>query len=131
MRPGRSKRGALLSLHRDLGGGSGDHHDRIGQRNRGDGEIEPGRLERVLHLAEDDEIARDRIGRDAPQMGLLLLPEPEKAEAIDGSTDNCWPTVRAIPMALAQLSQTVPVAVPLALTVTSSSDPSTARLLPL
>ena len=49
-----------------------------------------------------------------PQAGLLLAPEPEKAEAIDGSIDNCWPIVRGVPLALAQLPQTVPVAVPFA-----------------
>ena len=66
-----------------------------------------------------------------PQTGLLLALEPEKAEAIEVSTDNCWPTGRGVPLAFAQLSQTVPVAVPLELTVTSSCDPSTATVLPL
>ena len=45
-----------------------------------------------------------------PQAGLLLALEPEKAAAIDGSSDNCEPTVRAVPFAFGQLPQTVPVA---------------------
>jgi hypothetical protein len=65
-----------------------------------------------------------------PQLGLLLLLGPEKAEAIDGSTDSCCPVGRAVPLAFAQLPQTVPVAVPLALTVTRSCAASTARALP-
>ena len=80
------------------------------QGERSDREIDSGRLERITHLAENDIIGRLVL----PQ--LLLAPEPEKAEAIDGSIDNCWPTVRAVPLALAQLPQTVPVAVPFEVT---------------
>ena len=47
-----------------------------------------------------------------PQAGLLLAPELEKAEAIDGSTDNFVPTARAVAFAFGQLPQTVPVVVP-------------------
>ena len=59
-----------------------------------------------------------------------MAPEPEKAEAIDGSIDNCEPTVRAVPFAFGQLPQTVPVAVPFEV-VTSNCDTTTEAVLPL
>jgi hypothetical protein len=62
-------------------------------------------------------------------MGLLLVPELEKAEAIDGSTDTCEPIVRAVPFAFGQLPQTVPVVVPFDV-VTSNCDTTTAAVLP-
>ena len=42
------KRG--LSLNRDLGGRSGDHHHRIVQRDRSERVIDPSRLKRILHF---------------------------------------------------------------------------------
>src|SRR5271154_176163 len=47
-------RSPASSLHGDRARDARDHHDRVVQRHRADGEIEAGPLERMLHLAEHD-----------------------------------------------------------------------------
>ena len=60
----------------------------------------------------------------------LLGRGVEKADEMDGSTEICWPVVRGFPLALAQLPQTVPVALPSPLTMTCNCDTTTAAVLP-
>ena len=72
-----------------------------------------GRLKWILDLAEDD-IAVGAFG------GVAQV----KAAAIDGSTDNCVPVVRADQLEFGQLPCTVPVVVPFWV-VTSNCDTRT------
>jgi hypothetical protein len=65
-------RRAFVSLHGDRARDARDHDDRVVQGERADREPDSGRLERVVHFAENDVIGRHGVGRNTAASGIVI-----------------------------------------------------------
>src|SRR5258708_35315692 len=66
------RRRAFVSQYGDRARDARDHDDRIVQVDRSDREIDSGPLEWITHLAENDVIGRDGIGRETAARGIVI-----------------------------------------------------------